>query len=1122
MKSDPEPAGPPSPHFEPTGTLSPSGPAPSVEPGPVFAAGVTLAGRFLIRRFLAHGGMGEVYEAEDLELGERVALKTIRSEVASDARALARFRSEIHLAHRVTHPNACRVFDVFHHPAGGASGVDALFLTMEFLEGETLAERLARAGAWTPAQALPIVEHMAAALEAAHQAGVVHRDFKSANVMLVPDAGGTGVRAVDTDFGLARPAGDERAWAELTHSAELMGTPAYMAPEQIEGLPATPRTDVYALGVVLYELVTGSRPFGGDTPLAAMVKRLKQQPPSPRTLAPGLDRRWEAVILRCLEREPQARFASAADVARALRGLRVRGSARRRWLVPGVCAALGIIALLLWNRRPPDPAPASGAAPAAAAVKTRRSVAVLGFKNLARRAEAAWLSTALAELLSCELAAGEHLRVVAGENVARTRQDLALGELDSLAADTLARVRQQLGSDLVVSGSYTALGSAAGGQIRVDVRLQDALAGETVATVSESGTEAELFGLISRTGERLRARLGVGGVSSAQAAAVRTALPADPGAARLYAEGLDRLRRLDARSARELLSRAVAADPHHGPSQAALAGALQQLGQDAQARAAAKRAFELSSELPREQRLVAEARYSETSHEWQRAIAIYSSLLEFFPDNLDYGLGLAAARTSGGQAKDALALLASLRRLPTPAGADPAIDLAEALAARNLADWKLAVAAARRAVTKGRQSGARLVVARARFDEGSALHNLGELDAAREALEEARRLYSEAGDRRGQASALNNLALILMARGELEAAQPMFEEALELYRGLGHRSGQALMMGNLGNLRYFRRDLPGARRRWDEARASYEALNEPEGAARMHVNVASALAEEGRLDEARDRFELGITAYRQVGDRQGLGAALGDLGKLRAQQGDLSGARGALEEALRIWKETGDKLYAPSTLHDLGNLAREIGEAGAARQRYEEALAMRGSVQDPAAVLDRLALAELALDAGQAEQAERAAREALLEPKLSAVPEAATLAHDLQARALLALGRVEPAQAAAARAVGAAGAGQPQATRIAVDVTAARILARTQPAEAARRLTALAERAGRAGLMPCALETRLALAQLELSRGLAESGGARLRAVATQARTAGLLRLARQAQTDRQATRQPD
>src|SRR6266542_902758 len=282
-----------------------------------FHAGDILSHRFKIVQFLAQGGMGEVYEAEDLELGRRVALKTIRPEIATEPRIIQRFKREITLSLKVTHPNVCRIFDLFHHRMEWGSGEAELsFLAMELLRGETLASRLRAVGRMTSAEALPIVEQMAAGLAAAHRAGVVHRDFKSANVVLVP-SDGQGERTVVTDFGLARSV---EGGEGLSTGLGMGGTSAYMAPEQVEGGEVTPAADIYALGVVLYEMVTGVKPFVGDSPLSTAVMRLKETPASPRLHVPDLDPVWEAVILRCLESVPANRFASAEDVVAALKG----------------------------------------------------------------------------------------------------------------------------------------------------------------------------------------------------------------------------------------------------------------------------------------------------------------------------------------------------------------------------------------------------------------------------------------------------------------------------------------------------------------------------------------------------------------------------------------------------------------------------------------------------------------------------------------------------------------------------------------------------------------------------------------------------------------------------------
>src|SRR6202041_2834791 len=216
----------------------------SAAPVSTFFPGDVLAGRFKVLRFLGRGGMGEVYESEDLEFNERVALKTARVELIQGAHEIERFRREIQLARKVTHPNVCRTFDVFRHgvSSSGDSRSQILIVSMELLSGETLAQRIRDAGRFQTSEALPLVAQMCAGLGAAHRVGVIHRDFKSSNVMLIKSpasaAGGEQpssptFRAVITDFGLAHA--EEVEGGTLTRLGDIVGTPAYMAPEQIDG-----------------------------------------------------------------------------------------------------------------------------------------------------------------------------------------------------------------------------------------------------------------------------------------------------------------------------------------------------------------------------------------------------------------------------------------------------------------------------------------------------------------------------------------------------------------------------------------------------------------------------------------------------------------------------------------------------------------------------------------------------------------------------------------------------------------------------------------------------------------------------------------------------------------------
>ena len=266
-----------------------------------FRAGTLFAGRFRIISALGRGGMGEVYRAEDLELGHTVALKFLTT-YRDDGRARDRLRNEVRMARHVSHPNVCRVFDI-----GDAQG--ELYLTMEYVDGEDLAALLRRIGRVPMDKGVEIARKLCAGLAAAHAKGVLHRDFKPANIMI--DGHGE-VRIMD--FGLA-------AVAEQIESTDVRsGTPSDMAPEQLAGREATVRSDVYALGLVLYELFTGKPAFTAQNVQELSRQRESHPATTPSTLVPDLDTRVERAILRCLEPDPGLRPSSALEVSAALPG----------------------------------------------------------------------------------------------------------------------------------------------------------------------------------------------------------------------------------------------------------------------------------------------------------------------------------------------------------------------------------------------------------------------------------------------------------------------------------------------------------------------------------------------------------------------------------------------------------------------------------------------------------------------------------------------------------------------------------------------------------------------------------------------------------------------------------
>jgi serine/threonine-protein kinase len=264
--------------------------------------GTLLAGRYRLEDRIATGGMGTVWRARDELLQRSVAIKLLNEALAEDPLVAERFRREALTAASLSHPNMADVFDYVE--GDGHRGI-----VMELVEGETLAHRIARAGPLRVAEAVTVAVGVLDVLQAAHDAGVVHRDVKPSNIIVATD----GAVKV-TDFGIARVAGD----ATLTKTGAMMGTPHYAAPEQVRGEPATAASDVYALGAVLYEALTAHRPFEGDSPVAVALARLTDDPPRPRAIRPEVPPEIDEVVTLALARDPRARFPSARAMREAL------------------------------------------------------------------------------------------------------------------------------------------------------------------------------------------------------------------------------------------------------------------------------------------------------------------------------------------------------------------------------------------------------------------------------------------------------------------------------------------------------------------------------------------------------------------------------------------------------------------------------------------------------------------------------------------------------------------------------------------------------------------------------------------------------------------------------------
>jgi eukaryotic-like serine/threonine-protein kinase len=709
-------------------------------------------------------------------------------------------------------------------------------------------------------------------------------------------------------------------------------------------------------------------------------------------------------------------------------------------------------------------------------VSPRRSVAVLGFTNLSGDPKEAWLSTAFSDWLTTELTAGERVRAIPAESVARMKMELSMPDVDSLGGDSLARIRKNLGTDFVIAGSYATVVGQPDSQIRLDLRLQDTQTGETIGAISESGTETHLLDLVSRAGQQLREKLGVRAVTQKEAAEVAIALPTKSETARLYSEGLAKLRAFDALEAKDLLQKAVEVEPGYALSHATLATAWAQLGYDENARAEAKKAFDLSANLSRAERLLVEARYHESSREWEKAAGIYRALFEFFPDSLDYGLALANAQYNANKWKDGLDTVAALKALPSPLRDDPRIELAEGETAMPLGDTKRAEAAFVSAEQKARASGASLLTAKAMFARAWLLEKLGRLEEADKAIHGARDLYLAAHDQRGVADATTGEAIALMFRGDYFSARQRYQEALAIHQEIGNKHSVAGELHNLSEVALHLGDVRGAVQKSEEALRTYQDVRDENGVALAKIGLGDGLLTEGKLFEARKMYEEALDTCRQNVNRDREADALMGLGQVLREQGEAHAAWESETRAKEIFQEIGDKtpearaeLHLAQLLLDRG----ENGEAVKAIQRAQELLSKTTSPRDDATA--KILLSQTLLASGKIPEARESISHSL---------QFAERSRDLE---ILLTSRVMAAR---------------------IDVAAGNPAQRQQ---AAKQLNAVAQQAKVAQFAYPALEARLTMGEMELKSGNPSSGRLHLEVLQEEASSQGFLLMVQKA-----------
>ncbi|HEV8410844.1 MAG TPA: protein kinase, partial [Gemmatimonadaceae bacterium] len=1040
----------------------------------------TTIGNYRIERLLGSGGIGSVFLAHDSVLHRRVAVKVIHG---LDDAELSRMRllREARSAAALNHPNICVV-----HEVGEADGTP--FIAMEYVEGSSL-RQLIDAGPLPVTDAIRYGMQAADALAHAHEQGVIHRDFKAANAIVTR----TGWLKV-VDFGLARRTdpllSEATTMPSLVQSGVVAGTPYAMAPEQVRGESADARSDIWALGVLLYEMVAAQQPFQGAT-VPEMFSAILRDAPTP--LPSSVPAELKDVISRCLERQAAHRFATAREVRDALERIHLRRpwfgtsvSPRRASAAGAVIAVVVVTAVMstsnsanrytrAWfaavtgvvTSRPATPR-ASTTAPIAV---NRRAVGVIGFRNVSGRADVAYISTALDEGMASDLSAGDRLRIVSTEEVARLKRDLHLVEGNTFAPDTLRLVKAGLGVDLIVTGSYTAVGVGDGRQVRVDIRVQDTGSGQVIGALSATQPEAELLALIAETGAQVRRTLGLTGMDGSQTSVA--ALPTSLDARRLYAEGLIAMRAFDATRARDLFDRSIAREPDFALAHVALANAWSILGYDAEAAREASAASSLSKALRPADRTWIEGLHHEYAREWGAAIAAYRTLARDYPDDPEYALKLANAQISAGTPKDALDTLTNLSRTVASASDDPRLLIAEADAAESLGDAAREERAAASGVAAAQRQGATLLVARASIALGRAQQLLTKLPEAKATNETARRLFEQAGDRRGVARALIQLGALARETGDLKSAEASLRTAVDLSRTLGNKRQLAQSLNELANTLFRERRFNAAADMYTEAVSVSRELGDQGVEARALGNLASVRYEQGNIAAANRLDEQALAIKRAIGDQRSVAFSLINIAETAADLGRLDDAERMYTESRAINEKLNAKTALAYSLSGLSLVALRRDQLPLAQQLIEQALALRREAHDSAGVLDaEISLANVLLERGQHDGAATAIEG--LSDATNTPPEQGARAAAVRARILREQGRAAEGRKILAAARQLSTEGFSAATAVALDLEDGRLLAALGDAStAARRVRDVATREKMHGLLAFELEAEL-------------------------------------------------
>jgi len=945
--------------------------------------GSMLGDRYEILQLLGQGGMGAVYKARDVELERLVALKLVRPDLASHPEILRRFKQELILAREVTHPNVIRIFDL-----GQASGVR--YITMEYVEGRDLRALLHEKGNFTPEEAVPIFLQIAAALEAAHHAGVVHRDLKPQNILA--DKNG---RVYVMDFGVAR----SLETPGMTQTGALMGTPEYMSPEQAKGLKVDVRSDLFSMGIIFYELLSGILPFKADTAMATMFKRMQERVVPLVQAAPGIPLFLSDIVSKCLEVDVEKRYQSSRAIIEDLEKWK-SGAVRsgmnpvtrwlkyaprqQKWLAGGVVTCFLLAGVYAFREKMPlriSAKPSSVTQPI--------SLAILPLHNRSTDLSIDWLGPSLAEMLSTGVGQSSGLRTVSSDRLHQILKDLHVPTNADFDPETLRRLSEFSSADILVWGQYAKFGE----QIRIDVTLEDLKHNRRVPLKSEASSEKQLLQSVAQLAQAIQQNLALP-TDVLKELRSKSFRPSSDSVEALhnYNEGVELARQGNHLEAAKRFEASIKADPEFALAYSKLGLTYSNLRNDDKAEQISRKAVDLSEKLPPQERYLIQANFAQVSNDNRKAIESYENLEKVSPDDVEVHFHLGGlyettgaydkarvelARVLASDPKHVDALLAAGRveiRSKNPKGSLDYLNRGLTLAVQldNL-DGKAtilnAIGAAYEQLNKPEEAlrnyGESLAIKRNLGQKpGIALtlgniarvqSSLGKPEEAYKSYQGAMTLQREIGDKKGLGVTLINLGELYTERSRYEEALKAYKESLQIQREVGDENKQALCLNNIGNV-YLAEGLSSdALTYYERALELRKKANVPSQVGETLHNLGEASLKAGDYGQSLDYHLKALDLFRSSGDKSGAAIQSYSMGTIFEYQGRYGAALKSKEDALKTFRELQDRsFWMAEILSGYGNSLSQVGRYNEAQQNLAEALTLARELQNKTLIAQTL------------------------------------------------------------------------------------------------------------------------------------------------------------------------